>query len=100
MRVKKTFSGCAVTLAGAVVPAPPPPVNVVREKLAFTRMFLLRYQFKPDRPGLRRRGRCGRIGEDRESGIVNVQFRITRDHLPRAPPPFRGSNGCLGVTPL
>ena len=34
-------------MAGAAVPAPPPPVKVVCVKLAFKRMFLLRYQFKP-----------------------------------------------------
>ena len=34
-------------MAGAVVPAPPPPENVVREKLAITFTFLFRNQFRP-----------------------------------------------------
>jgi hypothetical protein len=43
MRVKKTFSGCRVTVARD----PVPPSNFVREKLASTRMSRFKYQFNP-----------------------------------------------------
>ena len=44
MRVNSTFSGCFVT---AVVEPLTPSVNVVREKLVFTRMSLFKYQLRP-----------------------------------------------------
>ena len=84
MRVKKTLSGWRVTMAGAVVPAPPPPVNVVCVKLAFRRMFLLRYQFKPvdqacaaeaDVAGLANTGKAA----------LSMSSLVTRDHLQGAP---------------
>jgi len=34
-------------MAGAVVPAPPPPEKVVREKLVFTSTFRFKYQLRP-----------------------------------------------------
>ena len=34
-------------MAGADVPAPPPPLKVVREKLAFTITFRFKYQLRP-----------------------------------------------------
>src|SRR5271170_8360839 len=100
MRVKKTFSACRVTMAGADVPAPPPPVNVVCEKLAFTRMFLLRYQFKPadhacaaeaDVAGLANTGKAA-------LSMSNSSKRPTTCNAPHWP--LCGSNGCSGVTPL
>ena len=42
-----TFSSLRVTLAGAEVPAPPPPLKCVCEKLAFTITFRFKYQLSP-----------------------------------------------------
>ena len=47
MRVNSTFSGFRVTIAGADVPAPPPPVKLVWEKLVFTITFRFKYQLRP-----------------------------------------------------
>jgi len=61
--VNSTFSGCRVTIEGAAVPAPPPPENVVREKLVFTRTFRFKYEFKPTDQASANPNRLPRLSE-------------------------------------
>src|SRR6516164_1203872 len=100
MRVKNTFSSFLVTIAGAVVPAPPPPVNFVWEKLAFTSTFRFKYQFRPtaqpsaslaDVNGLEKRGNAA-------SSMCSCAYRPTSCKAPHPPPP-NGLNGRRGMTP-
>src|SRR5437588_11936762 len=87
-------------MAGAVVPAPPPPEKVVREKLVFTSTFRFKYQLRPtdqadadlaDAVGSANKGNASRAMSRRA-------YRATSCTAPQWP--AEGSKGWAGTTPV
>ena len=87
MRVNITFSGFRVTVAGGEVPAPPPPLKVVREKLAFTIRFRFKYQLRPTDHAdaeLAEMEGSAKSGNASES-MFNCAYRPTNCKAPHSP---------------
>src|SRR5690349_18604445 len=96
MRVNSIFSGCLVTVA----PVPMPPLNQVWEKLALTRMFRFRYQFRPTDQAWAAEAEVlglAKLG-NAPGSTSNCAYRPTIWQAPHCP--RFGSKGCFGMMPL